>query len=272
MSKQDKPTSIPQGTHNMPQFQQMQYAFANWIRKPDATTTPQNIERRRMNIYRELFLSNVKGFIENAFPVAVQTLGQEKFQPLIEQFFETHLSESPYFREIPQEFMAWIIGTPEAQKTVPPWLPELLHYEWLELYVSTLDDEVPEAESNEPLLMNKPVVFSPFFAMAAYRWPVHEISPENQPAEMPAMPTLLAAYRQKNHHVRFMMLPPKAALLLEILQNSPGLTPEEAAQQAAQQATSISTEGRSSAVLPRSEFKQLFQDLKERDILLGNIV
>ncbi len=264
MPKQDK----HKNTHNMPQFQQMQYAFAAWIRKPDAAATPQNIERRRMNVYRELFLSNVKGFIDNAFPVAASALGQEAWQALTEMFFEKHLSTSPYFREIPQEFMAWLMDNYDIQQTLPPWLPELLHYEWLELHVSTLDADVPDVHTASTIQTNKPIVLSPFFEMAAYRWPVHEISAENQPTDMPAIPTLLAVYRTREHQVRFMKLEPKAAMLLEVLQTNPTLNPEQAAQQAA-----LKTQGgRHAMTFGMSEFSTLFSDLNTRDILLGNAV
>lgn len=263
MPKQDKSPTL-KGAHNMPKFQQMQYAFAAWIRKPHAQKTPQNIERRRMDVYRSLFLNNVKNFVENAFPVTAQTLDQEVWQPLVEQFFEQHLSTSPYFREIPQEFMAWLLDHPEVQQKLPPWVPELLHYEWLELHVSTLDAPLPEVAS-EAIDLYKPLALSPFFVMAAYRWTVHEISPENQPTEMPLAPTLLAVYRTKDHHVRFMKLAPKAALLLEILQENPGLSPAEAAQKA--YTLFEDTERKQTFAL--SEFESLFHDLQERDILLG---
>lgn len=260
MPKQPK----PEPTHNMPHFQQMQYAFARWIRQPDPHHTPQNIERRRMDIYRELFFNNVAGFLENAFPVAARTLGQEVWRRLVEQFFEQHLSTSPYFREIPQEFMAYVIETPEATKTLPPWLPELLHYEWLELYISTLDAPLPEVESTE-IDPQKPIAISPFFMMAAYRWPVQTISRKNQPTEMPAVPTLLAVCRTKEHKVRFMQLTPQAAMLLEVMQNNPLFSP----QQAAQKAYELSAGEERRQTFPLSAFGALFKDLQHRDIFLG---
>ena len=252
-------------THNMPQFQRMQYAFAGWIRKPDPNQTPQNIERRRMDIYRELFFNNVAGFLENAFPVAARTLGQKVWQGLVQGFFEQHRATSPYFREIPQEFMAWLMESPSVFEASPPWLLELLHYEWLELYLSTLDAPWPEFE-NAAVTAEKPVALSPFFMMAAYRWPVQTISLEHQPTIMPTIPTLLAVYRTKAHKMRFMQLTPKAALLLEALQQNPLFTLRQAAQKAHELAGEHEHEKQAFSL---AEFADLFADLQQRDIFLG---
>lgn len=244
---------------NMPQFQQMQYAFAAWIRKPDPKKTPQNIDRQRMDVYRSLFFRNVATFVENTFPVAREILGQERWQPLVEQFFEKHLSTSPYFREIPQEFMAWLLENPTVLETLPPWLAELLHYEWLEMHVATIDAPLPEVTTTT-LELAKPVALSPFFMMAAYQWPVHTLSVQNQPSAQPAVPTLLAVYRTAEHKVRFMQLTPQAAMLLEVLQTDPTLTPLAAADQV-------------SALIqqpfPADQVAALLTDLAARDIVLG---
>ena len=270
MSKQDKKENpaVPTGTHNMPQFQQMQYEFAAWIRKPDPIHTPQNIERRRMDIYRGLFLNNVKNFLENAFPVAARTLGQEAWQNLVEEFFEKHLSTSPYFREIPQEFMAWLMENFQVQQQQPPWLPELLHYEWLELHISTLDAPQPEI-STSTIDMDKPVVMSPFFQMGAYRWPVQTIGPENKPTEMPAIPTLLAVYRTAEHKVRFMQLSPQAAMLLDVLQQSPDLTPRAAVNEIVKTQQEQAGERGGAMPFPDSLAQEFLDAFAERGILLG---
>ncbi len=244
---------------NMPEFKQMQYEFAAWIRKPDLTNTPQNIELRRMKIYRELFLNNVAGFLENAFPVAKETIGLDTWQPLVEQFFAEHLSTTPYFREIPEEFMAWLTETPTVLGTLPPWFAELLHYEWLDLYVGTLDAETPEANPNGDVLA-EPIVLSPFFDMAAYRFPVHTISPSNKPSTAPDTPTLLAIYRTPDHKIRFMEMEPLSAMLLETLRQNKGITGNKAAELAAQTA--------SQPYSPKIT-KQILAAFKQRYIILG---
>ena len=53
-------------------FIETQYQFAATIRDPENKPAPDNIEPRRMTIYRELFYNNIEGFIANGFPVLRQ--------------------------------------------------------------------------------------------------------------------------------------------------------------------------------------------------------
>lgn len=250
-------------THNLPAFQRMQYDFAGWIRDPDPKKTPQNIERRRMNIYRELFLANVSAFLENAFPVSKDALGQQAWQPLVKTFFKDHLSQSPYFREIPIEFMTWLQQSGET-KNQPPWLPELLHYEWLELETSTRDGGEgsgwPQGFGEIEPSAEKSVSLSPFFEMAAYQYPVQTISATNKPEQPSETPTFLVVYRRRDHKVRFITLTPQVALFLQALSETPDLTPRQALQE---------VEKQTGQPLYESWLTQTLQDLFERDILSG---
>ena len=238
----------------------MQYAFASWIRTPDPEKTPQNIERRRMNIYRELFYNNVAIFVENTFPVAKKVLGQEKWQPLVQTFFAEHLATSPYFREIPLEFMTWLEGALAENPELPPWLMELLHYEWLELEISTRDGEWPESFGKIKPTPDAQICLSPFFEVVAYQFPVHKIAPNYQPATPPEVPTFLAVYRLQNHKVRFSEVTPHTALFLQALTDTPEYTPN--------QALGV-VEELTSQSLGATWLQERLGDLTEREIISG---
>lgn len=263
-AKQADRKNIHQATHNLPAFQRMQYAFAGWIRNPDPDKTPQNIERRRMNVYRELFLGNVSAFIENAFPVAGAALGSDVWQSLIQTFFAEHQAKSPFFREIPLEFMTWLQENPQTLEKLPPWLMELLHYEWLELEISTRDGDGdngwPENFADTPPEATKPVTLSPYYEMAAYQFPVQTISADNRPDTPPETPTFLMVYRRRDHKVRFMELTPQVALFVQALAENPDRTPLDALKTVEQQ---------TGQPLYESWLTQTLQDLFERDVLAG---
>lgn len=265
-AKQADKKNIHQATHNLPAFQKMQYDFAGWIRNPDPKKTPQGIERRRMDVYRELFLGNVSSFLENAFPVSKDTLGQEAWQMLVQTFFKDHLSQSPYFRGIPLEFMTWLQQSGEAENQ-PPWLLELLHYEWLELEISTRDGDGengwPEGFGKTEPVADKPICLSPFFEMVAYQYPVQTIAPDNKPDTAPDTPTFLAVYRRRDHKVRFLTLAPQVALFLQALTENSDHTPQQAMQ---------TVEKQTNQSLYETWLTQTLQDLFERDILSGKKV
>ena len=59
-------------------LRQQQLEFAAHLRAPDRNPAPRNIEDRRMQIYRDLFINNVTNFLGNSFPVLSDLLGQEQ--------------------------------------------------------------------------------------------------------------------------------------------------------------------------------------------------
>ena len=57
---------------------QQQYEFAAHIRDPEHKPAPDDIEDRRMGIYRELFYNNVEGFLSNSFPVLRKLMDDDR--------------------------------------------------------------------------------------------------------------------------------------------------------------------------------------------------
>jgi len=108
---------------------------------------------------------------------------------------------------------------------IPPWLPELAHYEWVELALQISDAQPPVdvdaigvagSDPGQALLDGIPVLSPQAWALA-YRWPVHRIGPEHQPSGPPGQPTLLLVRRDAQGEVRFALLSPLAFRLLELL-------------------------------------------------------
>ena len=90
------------------EFTRRQYEFAAHIRDPENRPAPQDVEDRRMAIYRELFYNNVEGFIANSFPVLRSLLEDTAWHAMIRDYFSSHRAQTPYFLEIPREFLAWL--------------------------------------------------------------------------------------------------------------------------------------------------------------------
>ena len=91
-----------------PDFQRRQYEFAAHIRDPENRPAPSDVEDRRMAIYRELFYNNVEGFIANTFPVLRSLHDEDAWHGMVRDYFSHHRAQTPYFLEIPREFMAWL--------------------------------------------------------------------------------------------------------------------------------------------------------------------
>jgi len=195
-----------------------QLAFANHIRNPETQPLPADIDRRRMLAYRKLFTNNIERFLSNNFPVLRKILPDDQWQSLTQTFFANHRSKSPYFAEIPLEFIAYLRDERTPVSTDPPFLLELAHYEWVELALSIAEGDNPlpdEQLLSHPLDCN--MKLSTLAWPLAYEFPVHKISPDYQPDAPPPSPTFLAAYRDDHDEVRFLEINQITFRLMELL-------------------------------------------------------
>jgi hypothetical protein len=203
---------------------EQQRAFAAHLRDPDREPAPADIEPRRMAIYRELFFNNLVDLLGGAFPVARRILGTDRWRRLVRDFYAGHRAHTPYFLELPREFADWLRAREARAEDEPAFLDELAHYEWVELALSISEAVAPAAATPCPSPLDQPLAVSPLAWPLAYRWPVHRLSPEYQPAESPVMPTFLVVYRDAADTVQFLEIGAETARLLDVLEQTPGPT------------------------------------------------
>ena len=203
----------------LPEFQQKQYAFAAHIRDPENNPAPSGVEDRRMAIYRELFFNNLHNLLGSTFPVIKKLHKRDKFRSLIRAFMIRHQAQTPYFLEIPREFLAFLQDEYELQDDDFPFLIELAHYEWVELALS-VSEETNDGRNADPegdLLEGIPL--SSVLAWTfTYQYPVHRISADYLPTEPGEAPTFLTVCRKANDDMDFMELNPVTARLLEMIE------------------------------------------------------
>jgi len=199
-------------------FQEKQYAFARHIRDPDNNPAPVDAEDRRLAIYRELFFNNLYNLISQTFPVLKKIHSADKWRSFVRQFMIRHQAQTPYFLEIPQEFLSFLQNEYEVQADDYPFLIELAHYEWVELALSVSDDENDDVDidSTGDLLDGIPVK-SKLAWLVAYDFPVHRIAEDYKPTEAGDQTTFLAICRKANDDMDFMELNPVTAKLLELI-------------------------------------------------------
>ena len=211
-----------------PDFQKKQYAFAAHIRDPEHNPAPGDVEDRRMGIYRELFFNNLLNLLSSTFPVLKKLHSTEKWHGFIRQFMITHQAQTPYFLEIPKEFLAFLENEYEPDEDDYPFLLELAHYEWVELALSVSEDSDDDSavDADGDLLDGIPVKSNLSWSMV-YRYPVHRISESFRPREAGEQPTFLVIYRKRDDDLAFMELNPVTARLLELIDGNEEKTGRE---------------------------------------------
>jgi hypothetical protein len=203
-------------------FQALQYAFAAHIRDPQNVAAPKGIEDRRMAVYRKLFFNNLNNLLGTMFPVLRKIHSDDHWRRMIRQFMQEHRAETPYFLQLPEEFLGFLETEFEPGPQDHAFLLELAHYEYAELAlsISTEQNDPASIDPDGDLLEETPVK-SVLAWTYAYRYPVHRISPEFLPAEPAEQPVYLALYRDNYDKVHFLELNAVTAGLLDAIENNP---------------------------------------------------
>lgn len=215
--------------------EQYQRTFAAHLRNPQANPAPAGVNQQRMDVYVELLFNNVEDFLSGCFPVMHSILDDGQWNGLVRQFYADHACQTPYFREIPAEFVQWLqanfVTLPLHQPF--PFLLELAHYEWVEipLMLDEADVDWRPLDTESAELENKIWNVNPVMLLQSYQYPVHRISPDFQPDEPES--THLVLLRNTQGKVDFVEVNAVTARLLQLLQE--GLDTHAAVAQLAQE-------------------------------------
>jgi uncharacterized protein len=220
-------------------FQQIQHQFMAHIQNPEHNPAPVDIEDRRLAIYRELFFNNVVGFVSSAFPVLRTFYTEQNWHSLVRQFYANYVCHSPYFIQISEHFLQYLQQQYQPTATDPIFMLELAHYEWSELYLATKQQTTVVKTLNGDSVLTAPLQFSALALLLAYPYPVHQISQSFVPAA-PAENQFYLLYRDAEEHVKFVLINQLTALLLQLLEQAPGLTANALFLQLQQQLPQIS--------------------------------
>ena len=246
----------------MPRFMQRQYEFASRIRDPQHAPAPADVAPKRMAAYEELFYNNINESLSSAFPVLRKLHDDERWHALVRDYFARHRARTPLFHEMPREFLIYLEQEHEAQRDDYPFLQELAHYEWIELELLTAEETTPEHDAAGDLL-NGPPLLSPLVRLLSYRYPVHQIGPDNIPHQAGVEPTHLLVYRDLEDAIGFMELNPVTARLLQLIEEQPQLSGRELLEQIA---TELNHPNPQTVIEGGSA---ILDDLKQRDVIFG---
>ena len=147
---------------------------------------------------------------------------------MIRLFMQKHRAKTPYFLQLPREFLDFLQNEYELRDDDFPFLIELAHYEYIEIALSISEDsnDLQGVDPDGDLLANVPVK-SVLTWVYSYQYPVHRISPGFLPQAPEAQPIFLAVYRGDDDKVGFLELNTMTAQLLDsIASNDKNLSGE----------------------------------------------
>ena len=189
-------------------FQSTQQQFCNWIREPNAEHT-KICDLERMQIYRDLLFNNMCSFINLVYPIARSILPVDQWQLLLEEFFQKAKCQSPIYNDISLQFREYLTENRHPVLSQYPWLEELLQFEWLELYLDTLEiEDINIVEKISWQLTHKLWVL-------VYQYPVYAWTVDTTLADIEVMPSAIMVWRDQQDKICLERLSPLFAMLIE---------------------------------------------------------
>ncbi|OQK18079.1 hypothetical protein AU255_09600 [Methyloprofundus sedimenti] len=210
----------------LPSFLNYQHQFVDYLRNPQNDESLPASLPTRVNIYAKLLHSKIDASLHTCFPITRELLGAALWQELVQEFIRGHRCQSPLYREIPDEFIDYLINE-NSQIELPEFMNDLAHYEWMELVLETEKPAKvnPIFAINDDLLAITPAL-NPVLHLLQYRFPVQSISPaeehwknwKNRPTPYAQEPVILAGIRDADFKIYFIELNAVTARLIELMQ------------------------------------------------------
>ncbi len=211
---------------------------------------------RRFALYRTLVRNNLRDVTENLLPVTRERLGS-RFDRDFAAFLGERGPASPYLRDVPFEFVDWVLPRWAADPELPRWAADSARHE-LATFAAGASPPVPEPALAD-LALERPVALSASARLLELAWAVH-VPFEGAPEERAV---LLLVHRDAEYVVRVLELTPLAFALVAELQSG---APLAQAMKSACERTGHVLDDDTLASIAR-----LLADFGERGIILGAV-
>lgn len=199
-------------------FQKTQLAFTEYLRKTETSVKTDKQHPRQQQIYRDLVYKNINQCIADTFPITKNIISDNDWHIMIREFICSHHLQTPYFLEICQEFLVYLMHTRKPLLTDHPFMRELAHFEWIQLAIDIADINFPESQNNVTPTENSLWKVSPLVVGLTYSYPVHIIDECYLPTKSSAYPTHLLIYRNRNDDVQIVATDHLSLVIVQLLQ------------------------------------------------------
>ena len=213
----------------------------------------------RLATYRRLVHNRLRNATRGLVPRTVARRGEEGFRADFDAFMAERGPRSPYLRDVPGEFLAWVAPRWGADPQLPPYLADFARYELLDYAVAN-EPAGGEPHTGRPLALDRPLrvdgsVHLERFDYAFHRLP-RRVSDRTEPERVE---TRLCIYRDRSaHRTRYLLLTDFGwELLRRIVLDGAAVEP----------ALRGACEALDDAHLATAA--ELFADLENRGVLLG---
>ena len=161
----------------------------------------------RHDVYRKLVRNGISSTIYGFMPRTRARRGVADFDDDIGRWLGEEGPHSPYIRDLPSEFSAWISARWRLDASVPEYLVEVGRYELMEMRVKAEPDAARRSDSPPPLSLDAVLDFHGSACLGEFSHKVQLLPRSKDDTQAPARDdTRLLGYRDEFHDVRFLEL------------------------------------------------------------------
>ncbi len=131
------------------------------------------VNEKHVHHYRRLIYNIINDSLSSSYPLAKNLLMKDEWNKLVNDFFANHACESPQVWNMPGELIGFVGDTNHSLMNKYPFLQELLQFEWLEVEVYMMEDEVVPAYSLSGNYQKENILLNPEIRLAGFTFPVH---------------------------------------------------------------------------------------------------
>ncbi|MCR9161787.1 MAG: putative DNA-binding domain-containing protein [Nannocystaceae bacterium] len=174
----------------------------------------------RFLVYRSLVQNRMRNTIADFIERTAARLGMKRLRADFADWMDQCAARSPYLRDVPAEFVAWVTPRWREDDAVPDYLVDLARHELLEYDIRN-DHRGGESPTGRDLALDKPLRFDGAARLMTYDYAVHKLSSDAQSTELPEhTPSRLLVYRDPDAKVRYLELTTLAhAVLVQLIEH-----------------------------------------------------
>ena len=145
----------------------------------------EGMSERSQQVYRRQVRKALTRGVKRAIPIAGRLVGKEALDDLLARWLADSPPTTRLYWQLPLAFCAWFVTQPDP---LHPSLPELIHWETIEVDVLLAEDPAPGLSLAESAEEGLRPVLHPSARLCIYQHPVHTMttSSESWPEAMPA--------------------------------------------------------------------------------------
>lgn len=169
----------------------------------------------RLSNYRRLIHTIIWEALSDAYPITRSMLSVPQWEELVDDFISNNRVSEPQLYKMPFALIAFVVKNDYPKRFSIPYLHDLLTFEWLEIEVHTMKDELEINFNPNGDFMNEQIVFNPYQRIISLEYPIHLL--RNQDITKYKGSYFFNVYREKNGTVQYMEINAFTANLIQQL-------------------------------------------------------